>query len=204
MTTDNKIDGEEVQRIARAVARRFKRRCWWADVDDMESEACVAVLKAHKTFDPQVGVPFAGYAARAAALQITDWLWRQSSPLSGGLHDPEKNIAGVFRMTLDILASGHRGEDTTRRELTVDPDTGNELDVAAWRLAVREQLRLLAERTRNGDLAVEVLVRDRPSRDVMQQTGRGRDVYKATELVRRLARKDAALYELWQRAPGGS
>jgi DNA-directed RNA polymerase sigma subunit (sigma70/sigma32) len=206
--SEHNIDAVEVMRIAKAVARRFKRHCWWADVDDLESEGAVAVLRAHRTFDPQVGVPFAGYATRAAALQITDYLWRQSSPVSGGMHDPQKHIAGKHRVGLDMpesQSSGQAGatrvsERKSHKELMVFPDVEETLDVEAWRLDVRRQLRAIASITKDGDLAVAVMVHDERPAEVIKRSGR--NAYKATELVRRKVRKDAASYELWQRAPG--
>jgi len=177
------ITTDDVLRIARAVASRYKSRCWWADKDDLTSEATRAVLEAKQTFDPQVGVPFDGYAARAATLQVRDYLWRQSSPLSGGLHDPRKNIAGVY--SAELTEATHLAAD--------DPNT--ELREMEFRLAVRDRLRQLAAASRDGDAAVEVLARNRPPKEVIRETGR--DVYGAVHLMRRKARSDYRLYKLW-------
>lgn len=182
------MTGREVLRIARAVARRYAKRCWWADVDDMTSVASLAVLEASESWDPQVGIPREGYVARAAALQVRDFLWRQSSPVSGGLHNPRELIAGVHAAPLD--------EDLVEH----DTDPGKKLDRLRWRLRVRDRLRKLAGRTRDGDLAAEVLVRGRTPVEVRKETGR--DVYGAVHLVRRKAREDEPLYKLWRRGGG--
>jgi len=179
------IGSEEVLRIAKAVAMRYKARCWWADVDDLVSEASVAVLKAHKTFDPQVGVPFAGYATKAAIHRLRGYLWRESSPLSGGLHNPRKNIAGVYSTALmDDVAQ------------TTEPNVREQMELIEWRHQVRDRLRILADRTRDGDLAVEVMVHDRPPGEIIRETGRR--AYSAVSLVRRKVRTDAPLYKLWR------
>ncbi len=178
------IESEEVLRIAKAVAMRYKRRCWWADVDDLVSEASVAVLTAHKTFDPQVGVSFAGYATKAAILRVRGFLWRESSPLSGGLHDPRKNIAGVHAAPLD--------DNLLERT----PNARDQMELIEWRHRVRDRIRVLADRTRDGDLAVEVMVHERPPGEIIQETGRR--AYSAVSLVRRKVRSDAPLYKLWR------
>jgi len=180
------VDAEEVLRIAKAVAQRYANRCWWADVGDMVQEATVAIIVARRTWDPQVGVPFDGYAARAAALRVKDWLWRESSPVTGGLHDPRKNVAGVHAAEL---------KDDVAPQPARDP--GEALDEIDWRLRVRRRLRALAGRTRDGDLAAEVLVRGRPPADVIRETGA--DVYGAVHLVRRKVGSDARMYALWRR-----
>lgn len=180
------LGGADVLRIARAVARRYKKKCWWANVDDMTSEASVAILESAANWDPQVGIPIDGYVARAAALRVRDYLWRQSSPVSGGLHNPRELIAGVHAAPLD--------EDIVQHEESVE----SQLDKMQWRLRVRDRLRQLAERTRDGELAAEVLVRGRPSGEVIAETGR--DVYGAVHLVRRKVRTDAMLYKLWRRS----
>lgn len=186
---EDKIDAADVIRIARAVAHRYANRCWWADVDDMTSEASVAVLQARKTWDPEVGVPFDGYAQRAAALRLHLYLWAQSSPVSGGLHDPHKHIAGVQR--------GEFNEEV-HSEPSVDPAAT--LDEINWRLRVRRRIRALARDGRDGDLAVEVLVRGRTPKEVIAETGA--DVHGAVHLVRRKLREDKRAYRLWQQKGG--
>lgn len=203
--TEYKIDGTEVLRIAKAVAQRYAARCWWADKDDMTSEASEAILRAQRTFDPQVGVPFDGYAAKAAALRIADWLWKNSSPLSGGTHDPRKHVAGVHsnQLAADRVTPGEEtrvGAHHDTAEIT-DDATGDQLDAMNWRLQVRSRIRALAARTRDGETAVEVMIRERTSGEVIRETGK--DVYGAVHLVRRKARNDRELYDLWAAGCGG-
>ena len=57
----------EGARVAEVAARRAKRKCWWADLDDLRQEAALAVHQAAGTFDPGVGVPFG--VARSLPLQ---------------------------------------------------------------------------------------------------------------------------------------
>lgn len=201
--TDDVIDAAEVKRIAKAVSKRYANRCWWADPEDMEQEACIAVIKAHKTWDPQVGVPFVGYATRAANKTVHDFLWRESSPVTGGLHDPEKNIAGVLRAPLpdeSPKADDKKPSFVPTSLATVD-NTAAQLDDVKWRLSVRRRVRQLAARTTNGDAAVEVLIRGRAPSEVREELGG--DVYRATELVRRQVRNDSVSYKLLKKRSRG-
>lgn len=186
-----KIDADQVLRIARAVAARYRKTCWWADFDDLVQTASVAVLEAHGTFDPQVGVPFSGYAARAASRQVSEALWKASTPLSGGLHDPEKHIAGVHHHHLGDLAGHVEDQNPT--------DPGEAIDEFRWRLRVRRRVRKLSRRTKNGDLAADVLLYGRSPGDLIRATGR--NAYRAVELTRRKAKDDAVLYKLLHRRP---
>jgi Sigma-70 region 2 len=188
---------DDVLRIARAVAARYKRRCWWADAQDLASEASQAVLEAQERFDPQVGIPFSSYAARAASYAVQDYLWKQSSPVSGGGHDPRRCIAGVHRAPLDApLRAGPDGAARVRPELWVwDDDPLVEAELEAWRLSVRERIRVLAEQVKDGDLAVEVMVRGRAPQEVIRETGR--NAHRAVERVRRMMREDYPMWSLW-------
>jgi hypothetical protein len=184
VVTREVVDPETVLRIARAVALRYKRRCWWADVDDLTSEASVAVLRAARTWDPQVGVPFEGYAGRAAVLGVRAFLWRESAPVSGGQSDPRANLTGVRRVEL--------GDD-----LAVESSTPAQIDTVRWRLAVRDRIRSLAQQSKGGDAAYEVVGRDRTPSDVQREHPEVR-VYSAVEVLRRKVRDDYKLYDLWK------
>ena len=174
------IEPGEVVKIASGVAWRYARRCWWADVDDLIGEASRVVLEAARTWDPQVGVPFSGYAAKAAQRALSGYLWEQSSPVTSS--DP-RIMAGTYRAEVDPEAH------------PVDPTAPRLLDDAHWRLRVRAGIRRIAARTRDGEYAIPVLVHGVPPHEVPapRQT-----VYRAVHLVRRKMRDDRELYQLWQ------
>ena len=181
--TDAKLDGETVMEIAREVARRYKRRCWWADVDDMAGQASVAILEAQRTWDPQVGVPLEGYVRRAAVLSVKGLLWRTSSPCSGGLGDPRRNLAELRRVPDDHAPA------------TARPDMEGKIDTERLCARVRARVAELAARTRDGQRAVPVLVGETTASDGPREERVA--TYKAVELVRRKARADAEMYRLW-------
>lgn len=210
----NEIDAKDVLTIAKKAAQSYAK-CWWADRDDLVSEASVAILQAHKTWDPEVGVPWEQYVRIAAIRRLRQFLWHESSPVSGGLHDPRKNIAGVIRnFTLDMrdmhdtrcgrLNEQHyvAASDALDSHIVFasKPDPVGTIDQQDWRLKVRKRIRALARDGRDGDLAVEVLVRGRKPKDLIAETGR--DVHGAVHLVRRKLREDKRAYKLWQQDGG--
>lgn len=213
----NEIDADDILSIAKKAARSYAR-CWWADRDDLVSEASVAVLQAHKTWDPEVGVPWEQYARIAAVRRLRQYLWAESAPVSGGLHDPRKHLAGKvrdfsMRMHIDETTS-YADPDRSAKTVQIHatdaldehvtfatmPNPGAVIDHADWRLKVRRRIRALARDGRDGDLAIEVLVRGRQPKDLVKETGR--DVHGAVHLVRRKMREDKRTFKLWQQNGG--
>lgn len=100
---------QELHKMVKKVARRYKARCWWADEADLVQEGWVAVMRARRTWsaekaaDPTKGCAFAGYAERAVALTMRDWLWRHSAPVTGPKGRGER-LAGLTRAPMEALS----------------------------------------------------------------------------------------------------
>ena len=170
--------------VSKKAARRYARRCWWADVKDLEQEAVLATVKAAGTFDPAVGVPFAGYAWRAAILALKPYLWRQSSPVSASWGNIiGRKLEGLQRAEVDLTIPDDRG----------DPDTvldDKRWCEQVWRRAVALDL--------SGGLAIEVLLLGEKSADVAARHGVPvQTVYNATTRAKARMTNDKELYELW-------
>lgn len=73
---------EEMARLAHAAARAYKRSCWWADTEDLEQSAWVAMCEADRTFDESVGVEKGAYFWDAIIKTLKRELLRESSPVS--------------------------------------------------------------------------------------------------------------------------
>lgn len=172
------------ERVARKAAKRYARRCWWADVKDLEQEALLATVKAAGTFDPSVGVPFAGYAWRAAVLALKPYLWKQSSPVSASWNDMlDRKLAGVQRAEVD----------TTVPEEKDTPD--DELDRRRW---CEEVWKRALAHDPSGGLAVAVLLNGEKSADVAARHGVPvQTVYNATTRTKARIAKDPDLWNLW-------
>ncbi len=184
MTTEGEIGADTILKIAHDVARRFKRRCWWADMDDLTGEASRIVLEASRSWDPQVGVPFWGYAHTAAVRGLGAYLWQQSAPVSEKAHR-RKDLAGVYKTDVNKI---------DEEKFADVPDAGELLDETRWRDRVRHQIERLAAVTPNGHLAVQVLVHEIQPADLEAPRS---EIYRAVHLVRRKIKEDYDLYYLW-------
>lgn len=124
----------EIERVARQVARKYARRVWWADEDDLMQEAREACVRASRTWDSTVGVSLEAYLWRAAMLTLRKWCWRQSSPVSGGMHDPRAHRMGQrTQVHEDTPAADEPHQGVVLREDFVAEEIVTERD---WRARV--------------------------------------------------------------------
>jgi hypothetical protein len=171
----------EAQRIAGVTAARACKQCWWASFDDLKQHALLAVVEAERTFDDAVGVPFGGYAARAAHFAVDRYLWQQSAPVTGS------SLRGLLRSPL---------EDTT---VIIERDDDERIDRARW-----------AERVRGAvEKALSRLGAERAQRTLRVLNGDGSQcvaeeacipvacVYVETRDARELLAGSVELWQLW-------
>lgn len=186
--------------VAERVAARYARRVFWADPEDLKQEATVAALAAQRTFDPRIGVPFAGYAWRACVLHLRAYVWANSAPVSETDHHLT-DLRGVYRDSLDAAGDVVDG--------AAPPD--EQLDVARRQHAVRGQVSLvLAHALRNGDvvdrladayIAERVLVDEvQPARLAAELEMPVQKVYRIAQRARTVLAENAVLYGMWEDA----
>ncbi len=173
----------EIASNARKVARRYQRRMWWVDGEDLEQEAWLAQLTALRTYDPQEG-GFGGYAWRAALYACQRFVLQASAPVSAQ-HDPTELI-GLFREAL--INDEH-----------VAPESVEEvLDEArlAHRVRMRLQELLGAEVLA---FALAMLSKEYAARDVAADHGVPvQRVYKEVRAIRDKVAGDRVLFDLWR------
>jgi DNA-directed RNA polymerase specialized sigma subunit len=172
---------KRVDSIALTMAKRYKRRCWWADLDDMTQEARTALLEALRTADPQSSVPVDGYLWRVAAFRIRAFLWKNSAPVNAPWHKMTE-LRGVHRAELSPLIE----DDSISAPKTIDE--------RQWRERVRARLADLASRVEDGFLAKALLLEE-------QGTRTDKSLNKARSRLKKDIRNDFELYELWREAP---
>ena len=97
---------------ARVVARKYKRRVWWAPEEDLRQSAVVAQLEAVHNYDPDYGRPLDGYLFRTAVYAARRTLLKASAPVSHE-HDLTK-LVGLYRAPLEDLDQTHVAFDTER------------------------------------------------------------------------------------------
>jgi len=99
------ITHEEIHAIVKRVVVRFTRKCWWAPADDLYQDGYVSALRATKSFDPNHGAEIGAYIERAVVFGIARALWRLSSPVSCGMNNPKKQLAGFRRVPVEVLCT---------------------------------------------------------------------------------------------------
>jgi DNA-directed RNA polymerase specialized sigma24 family protein len=175
-----------MEAIARSVARRYGRQCWWADRDDLMQEACLAVLAASAFFDPRVGVPRSAYLRRAARLAVGKFLWRESSPV----HAPYGAAAGLFRaeVTEALADDGGTPDEEAHRE--------------RWFARVQARLHELASGDPAVALGLEVILLEIPLSEYARRSGlTWREVFNCRRAAWRAAASDPELFSLWADRP---
>lgn len=200
---------EEVQaRVARTIASRYARRCWWADEADLTQEAWRITLEVARqmapdgtTIDLEV---FARVAWVACMRQLSRWLWRQSSPVTASDHGVVQT-RGARRVSFEVAdASGsgeESGEGPLERVLTDRTDGGPAYQAPATDVV---EMRLLLERFRTrvravlgadlAELALDLTLGDESPAEAAARRGiRIRQAYKATELLVARTREDREL-----------
>lgn len=107
------MSAEIIHKNAVRAAGAYKRKCWWADYDDLYQTASLAQVEACRTFDESWGRPLAAYLWRAAILATRTAVHKASAPVSAS-HQTE-NLLGLYRDTLDAphvqLESGETVEE---------------------------------------------------------------------------------------------
>lgn len=91
-----KLD-REMEAVLRGVVTKlalaYARRCWWADVTDLEQQGWEIALKALTTAPPSAEAAWAYHAVRR---QLSRYLWRLGSPVSASDHSV-RDLRGVTR-----------------------------------------------------------------------------------------------------------
>lgn len=184
------MNTEQAQHLVTVAARRYARKCWWADPDDLRQVGHLAVVQARRTYDLRVGVTPVQYYWRAILFSMSRYLWKESAPVSGGGHRPELALKGCVRASLDDPAVGPRQVDALTPEDRVED--------ARWLARVQAQLGALArEDGAGGANVLAVLLEHAPAQELADVRGtRLHAIYRATSELRRRVSNDEALYEL--------
>lgn len=166
---------------AEVVARKYKRRVWWAPEADLRQAAVVAQMEAVHNFDPKYGRPVAGYLFRVAVYAARRTLLKASAPVSHE-HDLTK-LVGLYRAPLEDLDQTHVAFDTER---AYDAKV-------IWQ---RLEDRLGAE---GAKFAFAVFVEGWQPAEIAEASAVPvEDVYRYIHYTRRLLESDVVLHQFWK------
>ncbi len=206
---------EDVSRLAATAARRYARKCWWSDREDLQQVAELAALEALRRYDARVGAAPEQYVWRAIVLAVARQLWLDSTPATGGTkHRPGASSRGLFRSPLsaptddtedDWSASAHEAKLSAAAERVglgsgsaTPPD--DLYEDARWLARVRARLHeVAAEVVASPGAAntLRVLSGEASAKDVADVRGTtvGR-VHRESFALRAALGADAVLYDL--------
>jgi DNA-directed RNA polymerase specialized sigma24 family protein len=177
-------------KIAGSVAHAYKRLCWWADRDDLEQEALVAMLAAEPLWDPRVAIPKEAFLRKAALRACSSALWRDSAPVGTRSHGREKDLRGLHRAPLS--------------DGLVDPSPGpaEEFEHSRWASDVADRLFRLAMSDDEVGLGLQVILVGIKPALLAERSGLARkEVYRCARKAREAVARDRRLFELWANAP---
>jgi DNA-directed RNA polymerase specialized sigma24 family protein len=178
------VEVATVQRIALSVARRYKSKCWWANLDDLVQEGIAAILKSASTFDAQTGIPFEGYAWKAAVYSIRMYLWQNTAPVNETWHNA-KTLNGVSRVSLDSVEIQNLSD--ARKPIQ------ESLDDLRWKKRVRDRISALLEDHNDPEFTAAILLGDKKPKQTHKD-----GIYGDVARARRTLSRDYGLYQLWR------
>lgn len=178
-----------VTKNASAVARRYKRRCWWASVEDLEQEAIRAQVEAleKSTFDPERGTPSGAYLWAVALYSARRLLLKSSAPVS--TEHRMDNLVGLYR---EVVPDG---DGSIEFHLDSFEELVHRRDLAR---RVRERvLALVGAQCAHFALAVisdEVSPADVAAHNQVPATA----VYEMQKAIKKVLEHDQVLNDLWR------
>lgn len=167
----------EVAALCREEARRYARRCWWADEADLRQQAWTAALAGLQRYRlDRVGPGGAKAFLRLRVRRVLQrYLLQNSSPASSSDHERHE-LRGVCGAPLDLEAPGP------------GPNAERQLTLEEWRRDVRRRL----VRVVGGAHAVAMLEGVRP---------RGGGARRQAFAALGAAMHDGELRALWEDRP---
>ena len=186
---------------AERAAGRYKRRCWWANYEDMRQEAIVAQLETidRGTYDPSFGRPLAAYLWTVAMYAVQRLVHKASAPVSTSHRT--RNLVGLYRAPTEM--QGEDGSSYQNPALN-DAHTSSEEKATAQDRANRVRARvveLVGEQA--AEFAFSVMTHEwRPSEVADEHGVNVKIVYAAQRRIANTLIEDRRLYDLWKESNG--
>ena len=163
----------------------YARRCWWIDLEDLRQEAWMAVLEAQErpTFDKCRSLEDqAGYMYQVAIFKLKEYVWSQSSPVTGPKGRRNK-LRGTYRAPLSALYN--RAAD--------DPSTAEAEE--RWWAELSEAVQQIVRTGPRGGVAARVLPdREKPALVAEAERLSIYQVWHASSNARRRIKADLDLH----------
>jgi len=179
--------------VPKIAARRYVRRCYGVDVQDLEQEGCLIALQAAEKFDPSrypdenVGELFYFYVWRTVVMHLQKYIYGTKVPVSGNPHRAEEAFKGLSAAPI---------EDNTCEAQNVRVS----MKLAVWRVQVSAKVRdLVGDRA---EILEPILFEETRIIDVARQLGVEHGALrKEVNAVRKRLAADSDLRKLWSNRP---
>lgn len=182
----------ELERVVNAIAERYARACWWADVEDLRQEAWVAALAAEKKFDPTKG-QLSSYAFVIVKRAVAAYLLEETAPVSSSWHERHA-LVGINREPISPGPGERRRKYQARMgdALSTKPNMWAETLLSNKRWHVRVLARLLELLGTDAEDKLDILTGDKKRI--------GRPAAWVSNARTRIA-KDSKIQEMWKERP---
>lgn len=184
---------EDLNDVAVQVTNRTQRTYRWASREDLLQEAWRTILdvRARKTWDPTVGVAFAGYLQKAASHTLRDMVWKSISPATLSHRQRAKCFQHTQGSEFDTQHADSPVQHVARPDET--------LAEFEWQTRIVNELIEVFESLDCGHLSKPVLLKGYKHERVARMYGVDvREVYRAVRYARRAIENNYALYKLWR------
>lgn len=94
------ISDQELAYLVDRLARRYARRCWWADEEDLRQVAWLSAIEARARFVPSAG-SVGGFFHLRIKRDIARWLLQNSSPVSSKDNPERYGLVGLTRLPIE-------------------------------------------------------------------------------------------------------
>lgn len=192
---------DKIRSNAHKAAMRYRRRVWWADVEEMVQEAIKEQYVAARTFDPRGRTNpddyFGAAMYRIATIAIKNMLCKASAPVSA-LHRPD-NLKGLTSVGLMQPNESGIGE---RERPELGHSSTPELHAAESQLSrfVRSRVvHLLGED--GAEFAMAMLTGEFTPAEVVEEHDIAPEtVYTTIRRMKDTLSTDRVLYDIWREA----
>ncbi len=187
---------EEMRRTAAIISRRYARKCWWVERDELVQVAMLAQVESTRTYDPTFGPPIGAYAYRSALYAVQRAVLRASAPVSPSSHRP--NVLGLSRASLTVPMGENAEESQERDEVCAANAHGVEY-LSTLYTAVRVQERLTHLLGEDGAVfALLAITHQFTPAEIAEHNDIDREhVYRRIQQIKKVLAGDPVLHALW-------
>ncbi len=166
-----------IDSIVNKAARRYARRVWWADRNELVQEGWLAAIQAQRTWSPTGKAGFRWYVWRSVVVALRNFLLRESAPVKIGASRHLHKLKGLTRVEIASrngkvgLRRGDRASMDVIEWAHPGPTPESQLAAAFRQSGTRREVLHGIHGGHHAAEVVEVLVGGRRLLDVAQEAG---------------------------------